>query len=85
MKCLKENYDTLSFINAVKKCQEDVCLTTSDGDHLNLKSSLCQYIFAFASSSDSMNRILKNAVIDCKLDEDYQILDEFLTDSSNPA
>ena len=36
--------DIEGFFNAVGKCKGTVELVTSDGDRLNLKSRLCQYI-----------------------------------------
>lgn len=33
-----------SFLNVVNNCSGDVYLDTVDGDHLNLKSKLTQYI-----------------------------------------
>ena len=32
------------FLNAVEKCEHDVWLVSADGDRLNLKSKLTQYI-----------------------------------------
>jgi len=45
---LKRNADILSFMDAVQKCRHDVCLDTSEGDHLDLKSTLSQFVFASA-------------------------------------
>lgn len=42
---LKENVDIVRFLTAVKKCSEDVYLETVEGDRLNLKSTLSQYVF----------------------------------------
>lgn len=80
MKRLKDNFEMLSLINAIKKSKEDVYLTTADGDHMNLKSSLCQYVFAFAIASDSAKDILKHATIECTCEEDYALLSDYLTE-----
>lgn len=80
MKQLKKNCDVLSFLNAVKSCEGEVCLTAANGDVLNLKSSLCQYIFAFAISSGSSSEFLQKAIVTCGLKRDYDILSEYLTD-----
>lgn len=42
---LKENADLPAFLRQVKKCGGDVFLETQEGDSLNLKSTLSQYIF----------------------------------------
>ena len=42
---LKENADLPAFLSQVKKCGGDVFLETQEGDSLNLKSTLSQYIF----------------------------------------
>ena len=36
--------DAQNFLERVEKCQGSVKLLTSEGDRLNLKSKLCQYI-----------------------------------------
>lgn len=81
MKYLKEDCDILQFLAVVKKCRDDVYLTTAEGDHLNLKSRLCQYIFAFASRSDASDALLKNAVIECSCSQDYILLSDYLSES----
>ncbi len=47
---LKENIDYSVFLKTVQKCQGEVLLVTSEGDQLNLKSTLSQFIFAAAIS-----------------------------------
>ena len=36
--------DVEAFMNVVNECSDDVFLDTSEGDHLNLKSKLTQYV-----------------------------------------
>lgn len=79
MKILKEHVNIVTFINTVKKCEKDVYLKTNEGDSLNLKSSLCQYIFAFASNTDS-SAFFRNAAIQCESEDDYLLLSDFITD-----
>ena len=43
---LKPNISIPSFLQAVQDCQGEVCLVTKEGDHLNLKSVLSQFVFA---------------------------------------
>lgn len=77
MRILKRSIDPIAFINAVKNCKGDVFLQTKEGDRLNLKSSLCQYIFAFASISDGSEDFLINAELTCSLQEDYPLLSDY--------
>lgn len=77
MRILKRPINTIAFINAVKNCSGDVFLQTKEGDRLNLKSSLCQYIFAFASVSDNTEDFLINAELTCAAKEDYRLLSDY--------
>lgn len=44
---LKENIDLIAFLKIVNThCTHDIFLHTSEGDCLNLRSTLSQYIFA---------------------------------------
>lgn len=38
------NVNVTDFINALDKCKSGVYLVTAEGDRLNLKSKLCQFI-----------------------------------------
>ena len=42
---LKESIDIQQFLKDVLKCKGDVCYSTNEGDYLNLKSQLSQFIF----------------------------------------
>ena len=42
---LKEGIDLVAFFRRVKECKGDVFLETEEGDQLNLKSALSQYVF----------------------------------------
>lgn len=37
-------HDVKEFLEVVLKCKGEVALVTSNGDRLNLKSKLCQYV-----------------------------------------
>lgn len=78
MKCmyLKENVDVIKFLPAVKACREDVFLETVEGDRLNLKSTLSQYVFVACANGKGF---LDKARIICT-DEDAESLQEFLVD-----
>ncbi|MDE5589095.1 MAG: hypothetical protein K2J60_08125 [Acetatifactor sp.] len=43
---LKPNVNVPDFLQAVQACIDEVFFITSEGDHLNLKSALSQFIFA---------------------------------------
>ncbi len=63
------------FFETVNQCQGSVELVTSEGDRLNLKSTLCQYI--------ALTQMFKDArIADVDLvvseQEDYETLQEFL-------
>lgn len=38
------NIDVQKFVSVIEKCEGGVFLVTRDGDHLNLKSKLCQIV-----------------------------------------
>lgn len=78
-KKLKKQISISDFINTVKKCTGDVRLTTQEGDLLNLKSALCQYIFVFAASAATAD-YFGNAEIYCQLPEDFDLLADYITD-----
>lgn len=59
---LNENADLFQFLNAVKQCRQDVLFKTAEGDVLNLKSTLSQYLFAAISDKASL---LGNSTICC--------------------
>ncbi len=59
---LNGNADLFSFLSAVKQCRQDVLFKTAEGDVLNLKSTLSQYLFAAISDKASL---LENSTICC--------------------
>lgn len=72
---LKENADLPAFLRQVKKCGGDVFLETQEGDSLNLKSTLSQYIFV---SLGTGNTLISNSIITCNLTGDLHILEDYL-------
>ena len=42
---LRTDTDITKFLKEVLKCSGEVCFETLEGDHLNLKSTLRQFIF----------------------------------------
>lgn len=71
---LNENVDIVQFLSVVKTCREDVFLETVEGDRLNLKSTLSQYVFAACANGRGF---LGKARITCA-EEDVNSLREFL-------
>ena len=63
---LKENIDFIDFIKKIKTCKGDVYFCTLEGDRLNLKSVLSQYIFS-ANSHDKrwMDRMRNRGGFEC--------------------
>ena len=72
---LKENTDLIAFIKAIKKCRQDVFFYTGEGDQLNLKSTLSQYLFSVLNGN---NELLQNGKIECQEPSDYQMLEDYL-------
>lgn len=66
----------LSFLNAVKTCGGDVFFRTEEGDSLNLKSLLSQFIFTSIVCDETF---LSTGEIYCSEPEDYTLLAIYLT------
>ncbi len=76
---LKEMIPAVPFLNAVKTCPGEVFFRTPEGDRLNLKSLLSEYIFIGILE----NPLLRNAgEICCENDADYALLEEYLIQSA---
>ena len=65
------------FFNAVSNCKGDVELVTTDGNKLNLRSTLCQYI-AITQMFDDENDIEWELALSDK--SDFEILKPFIID-----
>lgn len=72
---LKEGVDLVAFIKKVKECEQDVFLKTMEGDQLNLKSALSQYIFVVLAEQ---KELLRNSEVVCST-EDREKIEEFLS------
>ena len=72
---LREDADIMEFLNAVKKCCGEVFFETEDGDSLNLKSLLSEYLFSMVASN--RNYVLSGKVR-CLVEEDYEMLEGFI-------
>lgn len=71
---LKEKADLVAFIRQVRECENDVFLKTEEGDQLNLKSVLSQYLFVVLAEQ---HEILRNSKVSCS-PEDRRRLAAFL-------
>ena len=72
---LKQNIDVNAFLEAAKKCENEVFFQTTEGDILNLKSLLSRYVLM---SIMGKPHLLQSAVITCVQEEDYKKLADFL-------
>lgn len=72
---LKKNCDLLSFLRTVKNCESDVYFYTQEGDQLNLKSTLSQYLFSMLSGN---RLLLEHSHIECCSNDDLKKLVSFL-------
>lgn len=74
---LKNNVSLVDFLRAAQQCSGEVLYKTDEGDVLNLKSQLSQYIFLAALSSDHIS-VLPQGQIHCENEGDYQLLADHL-------
>lgn len=72
---LKSNVNMLAFLEEVKKCDGEVCFESTEGDILNLKSLLSQYLFAALSRRTDL---LSLGGITCTQPNDYEKLMPYL-------
>lgn len=71
---INERTDFMRFLKAVRECSQDVLFQTDEGDCLNLKSALSQYVFAMIFSKPELLRAGRI----CCAQEDLPKLSEFL-------
>lgn len=71
---LKKDADSTDFLKETKKCKGEVYYETKDGNRLNLKSVLSQYVFAVLSQRDELS---ETGEIVCSA-EDMQRLEKYL-------
>lgn len=72
---LREDINIMDFLLAVKGCSGEVLFETEDGDSLNLKSLLSEYLFSMVASN--RNYVLSGRVV-CRTEEDYRLLGNFV-------
>ena len=69
------NIDVPAFLKVLDKCKGNVYLMSEDGDKLNLKSKLCQYIALTQMFTDGE---IENVEIVLSEPEDIALLKEYL-------
>jgi hypothetical protein len=72
---LKKLESYLDFITAVQTCKGDVSFNSAEGDHLNLRSTFCQILFASVCTDRDF---LSGGEILCSRPSDYERLRDFL-------
>lgn len=72
---IKEIVNIKDFFKAILKCKGDVELVTGDGDKLNLRSTLCQYL-AVTQMFDEENQLQWE--LSLSEPSDYEILKPFI-------
>ncbi len=72
---LKKDANITQFLLSIKHCEDDVFYESTEGDILNLTSTLSQYVFCSIASHPEL---WENGRIRCKNEADYQVLEQFL-------
>lgn len=73
---LKPTINIPAFLKSVQNCRASVRFTTAEGDELNLKSTLSQFVFAAVCTDELLG--LKGS-IQIEDPQDQAILAEYLT------
>lgn len=71
---LKENIDYPAFWKTVRSCESDVIFITKDGDNLNLRSTICQFILTVYLSNGNHSF---RGQIQCRSEKDARLLKDF--------
>lgn len=71
---LKADVNVTEFIRQVEQCRHDVFLQT-DEDHLDLKSTLSQYVFVVIEDNQDVRG---RAQVICEDEADYELLGAYL-------
>ncbi len=72
---IRTGIDVKMLLENVRKCAGNVYFRTLEGDQLNLKSLLSQYILV---SIISNKELMENGVVDCPEESDRILLAQFL-------
>ena len=72
---LKKNVDLVLFIRRVIRCRGDVWFTTKEGDRLNLKSTMSQFLFSMVSGQ---TELIESGQIELQENADLEKIEDFL-------
>lgn len=72
---IRKNINVEVFLSSVRKCEGNVYFKTIEGDQLNLKSLLSQYILVSIIHNEEL---MENGVVDCSRESDISLLEQFL-------
>ncbi len=72
---IKKNIPVESFLETVRKCEGSVYFKTLEGDILNLKSLLSQYILVSIIDNEEL---MANGAVDCSRESDVALLAQYL-------
>ncbi len=72
---IRKNINVEAFLNNVRKCGGNVYFKTIEGDQLNLKSLLSQYILVSIINNEEL---MENGLVDCSKESDVTLLEQFL-------
>lgn len=75
---LKKDIDLNDFAKVAQNCEGSVFCHTTEGDILNLKSLLTQYVLMSVMGN---THLLDNVQITCVQEEDYQKLADYLEET----
>lgn len=76
---LKPDSDITKFLLSIKRCQGAVYYESTEGDILNLASTLSQYVFCSIANQPDL---WSNGIIRCDNEEDYKIIGSFLCEDN---
>ena len=76
---LSQNIDAIQFFKAVQACGGDVQFHSQQGDVLNLKSTLSQYLFTFLLAREDF---LSSGQIICSREQDWIHLKKFVEEEN---
>lgn len=74
---LKESMQPAQFLQKMAACEGDVWMCSSEGDRLNLKSQLSQFLFVSAAMQGDL---LRRCWVECDQPQDAKVLALFWTD-----
>jgi hypothetical protein len=77
---LRQLKQYIDFIEAVQTCAADVYFCSDEGDRLNLKSTLSQFLFASICGDRDY---LRGGSVVCQNEDDYDRLSSYLEESDD--